>query len=433
MSRKMGFWSVFALVMGSQVGSGVFMLPANLAPYGIFSLGGWIISGLGAVALALVFAKLCSWFPQTGGPHVYVKEAFGLSAAFFTGWTYWVVSWVSTTVLIIASIGYLTPLIGCNTPTVNIFLEIGLLLAITALNFRGVTTAGRAEFLLTMLKLIPLFIVPILALYYFNSAHFSLDSTVAHLTTQQILGRVTLLTMWGFVGLETATTSAGSVDNPSKTIPRAVIVGTICVALLYLISSLGIMGAIPGKELAHSNAPYADVVQFIFGGNWHLVISVLASIACIGSLNAWTMTSGQTVLGLAQDGLMPAFFGRKNKYDAPYLGILTSSIGIIAFLIMTANKSLVTQILMIIDFSVTAFLFVYTLCCLAFLRLLLQKKANIWRMLPQLIYGSLALIFCGWVIYETQVYVILIASLFTLIGLPFYLLFLSKQIAKKRV
>ena len=107
MSRKMGFWSVFALVTGSQIGTGVFMLPSSLAPYGISSLYGWVLSSLGAIALALVFAALCAQFPKTGGPHVYVKNAFGKPPAFFTGWTYWIISWVSTTAVIVSSVGYL--------------------------------------------------------------------------------------------------------------------------------------------------------------------------------------------------------------------------------------------------------------------------------------------------------------------------------------
>src|SRR5437879_699390 len=111
MSRRIGFWSVFALVTGSQIGSGVFMSPATLAPYGIWGLLGWVVSGLGALSLALVFSELCTRFPKTGGPHVYVKEAFGKTAAFFTGWTYWIVSFVSTTAVIVTSIGYLSPLL----------------------------------------------------------------------------------------------------------------------------------------------------------------------------------------------------------------------------------------------------------------------------------------------------------------------------------
>lgn len=427
MSRKIGFWAVFALVTGSQIGSGVFMQPANLAPYGMFSLLGWIISVVGAITLALVFAKLCSWLPKTGGPHVYVKEAFGPSAAFFTGWTYWIISWVSTTAVIVTSVGYLTPLMGCNVPIVNLFLEIALLGVFTVLNLRGIKTAGRTELVLTVLKVIPLLIVPVLALFYFNSNNFTLDTTVAHLSMSQIWGRVTLLFFWGFIGLESATTPAESVENPSKIIPQAVVSGTICVAILYLINSLGIMGIIPGQELAHSITPHADAARFIFGGNWHLIISIIASIILIGCLNAWILTSGQIALGLAQDGLIPAFFARKNKFDAPIWGILISSLGIVPLLILTANKGLTMQVLMIIDFSVTAFLFVYALCCLAFFRLLLCRKVNIFHQLPQLLYGGIALIFCCWVIYETPLYTTLIAMLFTLIGIPFYLRFRANK------
>jgi APA family basic amino acid/polyamine antiporter len=420
MSRKIGFWSVFALVTGSQIGSGVFMLPASLAPYGLFSLGGWLISGVGAIALALVFARLCSWFAKTGGPHVYINQAFGPSAAFFTGWTYWVISWVSTTVVIVASVGYLTPLIGCTSPTVNVVLEAALLLAVTTLNMRGVSTAGRAEFVLAILKVIPLLVVPVLALCAFNSHNFVIDASVASLTTGQLLGRVTLLTLWGFIGLEAATTPAESVENPSKTIPRAVVAGTICVAVMYLLNSLGIMGAIPGSALMNANAPYAEAARVVFGGNWHVIISIIAAIVCIGTLNAWTLTSGQIALGLAHDGLMPACFGHTNKHGAPTWGLVMSSLGILPLLVMTASKGLAAQVLTIIDFSVTAFLFVYAACCLAFFRLLLQRKERLAAKIVPLMYGAVALAFCCWVIYETPLYTIGVASLFTVVGIPLY-------------
>src|SRR5437762_1276265 len=100
-TKKMGFWSIFAIVIASQIGSVIFMLPASLAPYGYFALIGWLVSACGALALALVFASLCMWYPETGGPHVYVHKAFGARAAFFTGWTYWVISWVSSTAVVI--------------------------------------------------------------------------------------------------------------------------------------------------------------------------------------------------------------------------------------------------------------------------------------------------------------------------------------------
>src|SRR3989338_1171772 len=166
---KIGFWSLFALVTGSQIGSGIFMLPANLAPFGWFSLLGWAISGVGAIALALVFAKLCSWFPKTGGPHVYARAAFGDKIAFWTGWTYWVVSWVSTTAVIVATVGYLSPLFGPFSANATLIGQVCLLGIVTWLNLQGVYAAGRVEFILTLLKFIPLIALPILGLIYFNA------------------------------------------------------------------------------------------------------------------------------------------------------------------------------------------------------------------------------------------------------------------------
>lgn len=419
MSNKIGFWAVFAFVIGSQVGSGVFMLPANLAGYGIFSLIGWAISGVGAIALCLVFAALCTKFPETGGPHTYVKHTFGLTAAFFTGWTYWVISWVSTTAVIVTAIGSLSVFIGPRSPLVYLTLEIILLLLITLLNLRGVKAAGRAELFLTLLKLIPLLIMPLVALCFFDRNNFVIDQSVPSISATSILAKVTLLTLWGFIGLESATTPAGSVHNPSKTIPKAIISGTLCVALLYFINSVGIMGLISGQDLMNSKAPYVDAAQIIFGGKWYLAIACIAAIICVGTLNAWILASGQVALGLAEDGLMPPIFAKKNKHNAPMWGIIISCSGIIPLLFLTANESLAQQINAIIDFSVMAFLFVYLICCLAFLNLLIQKK--IQCSLIRWIFGLVASGFCVWIMYETPIKTLAIASLFVLSGLPLYL------------
>jgi basic amino acid/polyamine antiporter, APA family len=128
--------------------------------------------------------------------------------------------------------------------------------------------------------------------------------------------------------------------------------------------------------------------------------------------------------------LLPKFFGYKNSYDAPFWSLLVSCIGIIPLLIMTANKNLVLQVLTIIDFSVSAFLFVYAFCSVAFLKILFQKKDTISNKLPMIFYGFSALAFCLWVIYETPLYTLAIASLFTMSGLPFYLYF---QLKKRKV
>ena len=425
MSQKIGFWSVFAIVTGSQIGSSIFMSPISLAPYGKFSMLGWMISGLGAIALCSVFAMLCAKFPQTGGPHVYVKQSFNSVTAFFTGWTYWVISWVSTTAVIITIVGYLSPFMPSDSKFLYIFVELLVLLIITLINLKGVYFAGNAESFLALLKFIPLIVLPVVALFYFDASNMVVSPHVAELPTSQILGQVVLFTLWGFIGLETGTAPAGSVINPSKTIPRAIILGTSCVALLYILNSVSILGLIPAEQLANSKAPYVDASQILFKGSWHLLISVIAAIVCIGTLNAWVLTSGQIILGLAKDGFVPKIFEKTNRAGAPFVGIILSSVGIVPLLLLSARDNFAQSINGIIDISVTSFLFVYLVCSVGFLKLMIKdKKFN-----PLLfLVGLIAAAFCSWVIYETNIQTLLVASLFSLSGIPLYLFWYRRKV-----
>lgn len=431
--KKIGFWSLFALVTGSQIGSGVFVLPTGLAPYGSLSLIGWILSSIGAILLALVFAELSRLYPKTGGPHAYVQVAFGPTAAFFTGWTYWVISWVSFTSVVISAIGYLMPLIGSVGPYHRLLLEIFLLVIITAINLLGVRFAGHTELFLTVLKFIPLIFVPFVALFYMDLNNFTFigNGEFNSLPTITLtLGHVTLMTLWGFIGLETATTPAGSVENPRKNIPKAVIWGTICVAFIYFFNSLSMIGFMSSEKLAQTEAPYVEIARGIWGGSWHLLVSLITSILCIGTLNAWVLTSGQIALGVAEDGLLPSFFAKKNRYDAPVWGLILAFLGVIPFLIFTMDTSWSKQVNSIIDFSVTSFLFVYTICCLALIKILLKrdekgKKAEQGH--KKLVWVSLfALLFCLAVIFTTSMPILLFSLIFPLSGLPIYLFWRKK-------
>jgi APA family basic amino acid/polyamine antiporter len=428
-NQKMGFWAIVALVTGSQIGSSVFMLPANAAPFGLWSLLGLLLASLGAMSLALVFASLCARFPETGGPHVYVKHILGRKFAFFTGWTYWLISWISTTAVIITCIGYLTPLIGEQSTEMYLILQISLLAIITLLNLNGVYAAGSFEIFLTILKFIPLFILPLAVLPFFNIDNFSIAPHIQTLPTSNKLSQTIMLTMWGFIGLELATTPASSVDNPRTTIPKAIAVGTLLVAIFYLFNCLAIMGAVPGIELAASAAPYAYVARLTFGGNWHIIISLAAAVVCIGTLNAWVLSSGQVALGLAEDGFLPSYFEKKNSKDAPVLAILISTVGIVPFLLMTAQKDFASQMWMIVDISVTAFLFVYLICSLAYAALLYRLKD---KSFISWVIALLAIIFCLFVIIKTPITTLLTAFTFTITGIPIYFLWFRKNESNKK-
>lgn len=414
--KKMGLGAVIAIVLGSQIGSAIFLLPSNLASYGMFGIYGWAIAGLGAILLAIIFASLCAKNPKTGGPHVYVNEAFGRLPAFFVGWTYWLVSWVSTSIVVIASIGYLYPFIGNQSDIIYLYLEIALLIVITCINCYSVSLAGRVEFVLSFLKFIPFVIVPIIAFCNFNIDNIQIAEAFRETSPIKMLSFVTVLSFWGFVGVESATTPAENVENPSVTIPKAILYGTICVILVYSINSTAIMGAIPGAALAASKAPYVDVIESIVGKNASLIMAVVASIVCIGTLNAWVLTSAQISLGLAQDGLLPKAISTKNKNGSPYISVIISNIGMIPILVLTRDADFSKQLGYIIDFSVISFFLVYIVCCAAFLKL--TSKNNVKNMIS----GVCAFAFCCFMLYEASVEALGIAFLFSLSGvfvLPF--------------
>ena len=417
--KKMGFWSVASLVAGSQIGSGIFLLPAGLAAFGAAGLTSWLITGGGALLLALIFAGLCAHYPKTGGPHAYIEAAFGKKIAFFAAWTYWVISWMSTPMVVIAIIGYLSPVLGNNQAWTNLSLELLILAIVTGLNFRSVQSVGRIEFIFTLLKLLPLLIVPVVGLFFIQWSHFTPFNPTTE-STFTAINSAALLTLWGFIGVESATTPAESVHNARKVIPKAIVLGTSVVACVYILSTFSIMAVVPPAVLLNSKAPFAEASAILFGGSWSLIVSIVAAIVCFGTLNAWMLTSGQIALGAANDGHFPEIFKKKNAKGAPVWGLLISVIGIVSVLVLTKNNDLMVQINTIIDISVTAFLFVYVFSVLSYLKLFWKEPQSQVINIKVLVIGFGALLFCLWAFWSSGFKMISMASLIVIAGVPVY-------------
>lgn len=415
--RKIGFWPVVSLVIGSQIGSGIFVLPATLASYGGISLFGWVVSGGAAILLALVFSELCRRYPKTGGPHAYVEAAFGRRASFFTAWCYWIISWLSSTVVVIAAVGYFGSIFGGFSLFVNLGLEIGLILLLMGINLMGVRASGYTEFVFTLLKILPLILLPLAAFFFFDSKNF-VPLNLTELSGAQAVSAAALLTFWGFIGVEVATTPAESIENPRKTIPRAILLGTIVVALIYCFSSTMVMGVIPPEQLKFSQAPFVDLTKVVFGGSWHIAVALAAAIVCVGTLNAWILASGQIALGAASDNLFPAVFSKKNAHGVSVVGILVSSLGMIPLLCLTLQENLGKQLATIIDVSVTVFLCVYAICVLSYLKILKREgKRAPWGYLV----GIVAFAFCLWVLWGASWRGLVAVVLIACTGVPVYL------------
>jgi len=413
---KMGFWSVLAFVISSQVGAGIFLFPTTMAPLGSLGLLSWGITGIGAILLALMFARLCAVWPETGGPYVYVSHVFGQEAGFLVAWTYWILAWLGMLPVlgtIAGSIVLLFP--GLSGPLPLFLLQIFILMGIVALNLRGVQASGRWEIGMTILKLVPLLLFPIFGLLFLNPHQLT---PTTDLSWPQAIGNGTFLALWGFLGVESATAPAGSVENPTKTIPRALITGTLLVVLLYVLNTTAVIGLVPTAVLKESACGHGLAIDSLLGPGSGAWIALVIIVVCLGALNAWLLISSQVAKGAAEDGFFPRLFQRVNQAQAPYCGILIAATAVAFCLTGLFSQSLASQIRFIVDVSVGAYIVIYLLCVFAFLSKLRQGCfAACFKSSVGIAVGSF--LFCGWALWGTDLSTILWASLIPLTGVPF--------------
>ena len=373
--REIGFWTAVALVVGNMIGSGVFTLPASLAPYGGVSLVGWAVSAGGSIALALVFATLARVHPAAGGPYAYTRAAFGDLAGFLVAWGYWISVWTTNAALAIAFVGYLEPFapLLVKNKLGTAALALAAVWLFTLINVRGIGPAGRVQVVTTVLKILPLAFVGLFGLAHFNPEAFRLTGEGVSLATGDVMSVVTL-TLWAFLGLESATIPAESVRDPDRTIPRATVVGTVLAAVVYVVSTVGVMSLVPPEALKVSSAPFADAARTLAGNGAALLVAIGGAVSCLGALNGWSLMVGQVPMALAADGLFPALFARRSVRGTPthglVIGAALSSLLILFDLVQSqlsasGGRSLVSLFTQMILLATLSSLVPYLFCSLA--------------------------------------------------------------------
>jgi APA family basic amino acid/polyamine antiporter len=355
-----------SIVMGNMIGSGVFLLPASLAAYRGLSLVGWVVSAAGSVMLALVFARLARQLPATGGLYAYTRAAFGDFAGFLVLWGYWLASVSTLGALSVALVGYLDPFIPgvVRAPAAAALLAIATVWLVVAINIAGVAAAGRVQIVTTALKIVPLALVGVGGVFFFHPGVLALPATDTAPMGSQLITVVTL-TLWAFLGLECATIPAGSVRDPSRTIPRATVIGTVLTAIIYIVSTIGVMSLVPADALATSTAPYADGARRLLGDAAGGLVAVGAAISCLGALNGWVLVCGHLPLGAAADRLFPAVFGRLSARGTPAIGMVIAGALGSALVAMNYSRGLVELFTFIILLSTLSTLVPYAFCSLA--------------------------------------------------------------------
>ncbi len=418
--RQIGLVTATALVIGNMVGSGIFLLPASLAPYGIYSLWGWLFSTLGALLLAWVFSSLSRRMSRAGGPYAYPREAFGDFGGFLIAWIYWLSILGTNAAIAVAFASYLVPFFPAlhASPLLGGLVAIAATWFLTAINIWGVHAAGKVQVITVILKLSPLLALAAAGIFYFDphiltSGH-STASPAASINT------AAAFTMWAFLGLECATVPAGHVRDAKKTIPRATMLGTVIAAVFYIASTTVIMGIIPSTTLAHSNAPFADAAKLLWG-NWAgYLIAGAALVSCFGALNGWILMQGQLPQAVARDGLFPKVLSRESRFGTPVVALVVSSI--LATLLILANYSegLVAMFNILILLTTFFTLVPYLFCAMAEVVLARRHGREARAPWRNVVLASLAFAFALWAAAGTGKDSIYWGGLLLLAGIPIY-------------
>lgn len=320
--NKIGVVAATFMVAGNMMGSGVFMLPANLAGIGSIALIGWLITCVGAVALGLTFAKLASIDPAAGGPYAYTRKAFGDYMGYQTNLIYWLANVVGNVGLAVAGIGYLTHFFpSLRNPYIFAFAQIFVIWLFTYANMLGPRLVGRIQSVTTIMALIPIIGMALLGWFWFHPSVFAAGWNVTGHSDVSAVGATLNFTLWAFIGVESASVSAGVVKNPRRNVPIATMAGVILAGICYVLSSSVIMGMIPNKELVSSAAPFADAARLALGNTAANAVALCAAVGCLGSLAGWTLLVGQSAKAAADDGLFGNVFARVNKKNVPAAGL----------------------------------------------------------------------------------------------------------------
>ncbi len=421
--RQVGLLIATALVVGNMVGSGVFLLPASLAPFGGISILGWLFTTAGAITLALMLSRLGRMMPEVGGPYAYTRRGLGNLAGFLVAWGYWISIWSGNAAISVGFVGYMAaffPVLGEN-PALGAITALAAIWLLTGVNAVGVREAGVVQLVTTVLKLLPLLAIGTLGLLYLNPEHFRPFNSSGTAPLNAITATATL-TLWAFLGLESATIPADSVRDPERTIPRATTVGTLVAALIYILATVGVMGILPASVLGGSTSPFADAGRSIWGPWAGSLIAAGAAISAFGALNGWILLQGQMPMAAARDGLFPAIFGKTTRRGTPVPGLVISSVLGTGLMALNYTASLVDQFTFIILLATLSTLIPYGFSALAELVIFFRERESFRgeKLAGASVVAVLALLYSLWAIVGSGWRTVFWGLVLMVAGLPVY-------------
>lgn len=328
--KKLGLFACTAIVAGNMMGSGIALLPANLAAIGSISLVGWAIALVGALALAYVYSRLGMEDPQEGGPIAYAGEVAPI-LGYQSGLLYYHANWIGNLAIAITGVDYLSVFFPVlQDPMASGLTSVVVIWLFTGINILGADWIGRLVSVGVVLLLIPVVITGTAGWAFFDTAQFTANwLSPGHTPDSAVLAAI-ILCIWSFIGVESAAVNTAVVKDPKRTIPMSTMIGTALAGVVYILSCTAISGMFPSATMAASGAPFSLAMGHIcaalpFSQYVPKLVSAVTAFACLASLGSWMMLVSQAGCRAASDGTLPAIFGRRNSHGTPVAGLLLSS------------------------------------------------------------------------------------------------------------
>jgi APA family basic amino acid/polyamine antiporter len=420
--KEIGFWRGWSIAVGCAIGSGVFMMPTLLAPYGMLGLAGWLIAGGGTLLVALSLSRLVRRIPKIGGPYAYVQAGLGSFAGFLIAWTYWIACIAAVSGIAIAFVGYLGVFVPQITDSriLSLLCALALVWSIVMLNVRSLESSSRFQLVSTLIKILPLLFMIILGFSFMEPANLP-EVNPTDLHPAALLATVTTLVMWSFVGIETATVPADNMVEPEKTIPRVLVAAVLSILTIYLLVSMAVALLVPADELMNSTAPFALAASKVMGPAGAALITLGALVSTLGSLNANTLTAGNVALAAAKDNLLPEQFKGLSDSGTPQFAYIVSGLFISALLTLNYTKGLVAAFTFMAMLSTLSTLMAYAFCAVAEFYFLKsdqpgpERTRAIGLSIATFTYAFFAIYGAGWEI-------VFYSFMLILMGMPIYAL-----------
>ncbi|MGV9305255.1 MULTISPECIES: amino acid permease [unclassified Nonomuraea] len=431
--RSLGLGAAIALVIGNIVGTGIFLLPASLAAFGTVSIVAMGLVTLGAIAMAIVFGRLGARIPAGGGPYAYARNAFGEFVGFWNAWSFWLTAWIGNAAIAVAWVGYVQyfaqQVFGLNwtgTTAAIVIALVGLWIP-AVVNLMGPKNMAAFQLVTTVLKFAPLLFVSLVGLFFIQGGNFGpFNATEGNVVAAISLAGAVALFIYS--GVESVSIAAEKIRDPMRNIGRASVIGVLACAVLYMLSTVAVMGTVPYAELVKSSAPFADAINNMFGGTGGgIAMAACAIFSGIGALNGWTMLVAEMPKAAAQDGMFPPLFARESPRGAPIPGILIGTVLTSGMLLVAYSSENAFNTIVLLASFTTVIPYFFSACAQLFWLVTGERQVNRGRLGRDLVISVVALLFAFWMAYGSGPEAVLGGTLMLLVGVPVYIWVKAKR------